>query len=117
MRPTPPAKPSRTITLTLCALALAAVSTALIAQAAPRTYLLTVAGLSCPFCAYGVERELSAVPGVVRVQINLAEGIVEVIAEDNVPLSEFRLRQAVEDAGFTLERVEEKSPGKTPTAK
>jgi len=85
---------------------------ALLAEAAlaagPR-YRLEVAGLACPFCAYGIEKSLQAVDGVEAVETNLEDGAVIVTMEDEATLDETRAARAVDDAGFTLGGFEELS--------
>jgi len=66
-------------------------------------YRLEVAGLACPFCAYGIEKQLNGLEGVERVDTQLKEGAVMVIMAEGATLDEATARQAVEDAGFTLD--------------
>jgi len=66
-------------------------------------YRLEVAGLACPFCAYGIEKKLNALEGVARVDTHIKEGVVVVIMTEGATLDEATARQAVEDAGFTLD--------------
>ena len=86
-------------------LSLILISTA--ALAAPQAYKLSVDGLACPFCAYGIEKKLSAIEGVVRIDIGIESGTVTVIMVDGAMLDETRARQAVEAAGFSLRGFEE----------
>jgi mercuric ion binding protein len=74
----------------------------LVADAEPNIYQLKVDGLGCPFCAYGIEKKLSAIDGVEQIEVDLKKGQVIVIMAEGVSLSEERARQAVTDAGFTL---------------
>lgn len=69
-------------------------------------YNLQVEGLSCPFCAYGVEKKLKGVKGVQAVAVDLASGRVIVTMADGANLDEASARQAVKDAGFTLRAFE-----------
>ena len=72
------------------------------------TYHLRVDGLACPFCAYGIEKRLIAVVGVVRTEIDLSAKEMLVHLERGVVLEEAVARRVVTSAGFTLEgfRVE-----------
>lgn len=72
------------------------------AFAAGPSYRIEVAGLACPFCAYGIEKELNAIGGVERVETNIKEGTVIVTMKDGAALDETTAKQAVKDAGFTL---------------
>jgi mercuric ion binding protein len=65
-------------------------------------YSLQVDGLACPFCAYGIEKKLSAVDGVEKIDVDIKERQVIVTMADGTSLSEQRARQAVLEAGFTL---------------
>ncbi|TAJ22569.1 MAG: copper chaperone [Rugosibacter sp.] len=83
-------------------------------MAAPATYQLYVDGLSCPFCAYGIEKKLGAVNGVQGVETNIKDGTVIFIMKDGVTLDEAAAKQAVKEAGFSLrkfEQVRSASPG------
>ncbi len=73
-----------------------------VANAASAVYSLKVDGLACPFCAYGIEKKLSAIDGVEDIKVDIKEGQVIVTMADGTSLSEQRARQAVTDAGFTL---------------
>ncbi len=75
--------------------------------AASTQYLLRVDGLSCPFCAYGIEKKLIKTEGVESVTFDLDKGLVIVKAKEGVTLTEARLKQLVDDAGFTLRSVSE----------
>jgi len=71
------------------------------AEAGPR-YRLEVKGLTCPFCAYGIEKSLRALPGVSEITTHIRDGVVELAAADGQSLTEEQVRKAVERAGFTL---------------
>jgi len=74
-------------------------TTALAGQ--PR-YNLSVDGLACPFCAYGIEKELQAVEGVASVETQVEAGTVIVTMKAGERLDRVTAKEAVEDAGFTL---------------
>jgi mercuric ion binding protein len=69
---------------------------------AAETRSLKVDGLACPFCAYGIEKQLRAVRGVKNVTVSVKTGTVIVTMTDGASLSQARASQAVKDAGFTL---------------
>lgn len=81
---------------------LAALLTVTSAFAAGPSYRLKVDGLACPFCAYGIEKKLSSVPGVAGVQTNIKQGSVIVTMRDGAALSQAAAQRAVKAAGFTL---------------
>ena len=82
----------------------------------PATYKLLIYGLACPFCAYGVEKELIRTQGVRSIKIDIDAGTVTVIMAEGATLSEARAKRIVKDAGFTLARFE-KLNGPGPTGK
>lgn len=67
------------------------------------SYRLQVTGLACPFCAYGIEKQLGALEGVERVETHIKDGAVIVTMRDGAALDETSARKAVEAAGFTLD--------------
>lgn len=72
------------------------------AYAAGPRYRLEVDGLACPFCAYGIEKQLLALDGVEEVEIDIAEGAVIVTMQDGRTLAAPQAAMAVDRAGFTL---------------
>jgi copper chaperone CopZ len=59
-----------------------------------------VAGMTCDHCARAVRAEVSTIEGVTDVDVDLTSGVVRVTAEQPVPTT--ALRDAVEEAGYTL---------------
>ena len=74
----------------------------LAALAAGKQYALQVDGLACPFCAYGIEKKLGAIEGVVKLDVDIQQGRVLVTMTKDAQLSEQTARDKVKDAGFTL---------------
>ncbi len=74
-------------------------------------YSLQVDGLACPFCAYGIEKKLSAIDGVDKIDVDIKAGQVIVTLAAGASLSEERARQAVTEAGFTLRAFTESEGG------
>ncbi len=72
------------------------------AFAAPSQYQLRVDGLACPFCAYGIEKELKRTEGVAGIAIDINAGIVTVTMTEGATMTEAKASQIVKDAGFTL---------------
>ena len=64
------------------------------------TSTYTVSGMTCSHCVQAVTRELSALPGVADVQVDLAAGAVTVTSE--APLTDEEVRAAVDEAGYEL---------------
>ncbi len=67
------------------------------------TYHVHVSGLACPFCAYGLERSLGKIEGVETVAVSLKTGLIHVSVRDGRALDEAEVKEAVKDAGFTVE--------------
>ena len=72
------------------------------AQETKPAYTVEVDGLACPFCAYGIEKQLSAIEGVESVETDIKSGAVIVTMAPGSTLDEDAARKAVEAAGFTL---------------
>ncbi len=60
----------------------------------------TVTGMTCDHCSRSVSAEVSAVTGVTAVDVDLATGKVTVTSEQ--PVSTDKIREAVEEAGYTV---------------
>ncbi|MEE8516348.1 MAG: heavy metal-associated domain-containing protein [Alphaproteobacteria bacterium] len=73
-----------------------------IAQADANRYEIGVDGLSCPFCSYGIEKELSAVKGVDTLGVDIKRGVVTVRMKAGASLDEAQARKATKDAGFKM---------------
>lgn len=56
-----------------------------------------VEGMHCGHCESAVREEVSAVPGVESVEVDLATKLVEVAGE---PLDDAAIRAAIEEAGY-----------------
>jgi mercuric ion binding protein len=69
------------------------------------TVTLEVDGMSCPFCAYGLEKRLRELPAVDMLVIRVSDGVVQIRAKDGQELTDRQLREAVERAGFTLREI------------
>ncbi len=65
-------------------------------------YTLKADGLACPFCAYGIEKQLSRIDGVESISTDIKSGTVIVTVQAGVVLDEADAEQAIEDAGFTM---------------
>jgi len=56
--------------------------------------------MTCDHCARAVTAEVGAIEGVTNVEVELASGCVRVTTDQQVPT--VKLRDAVEEAGYTL---------------
>ncbi|MFI5935834.1 heavy-metal-associated domain-containing protein [Actinoplanes sp. NPDC051494] len=64
------------------------------------TSTYTVSGMTCGHCVQAVTSELTELPGVDAVQIDLGSGAVTVTSAE--PLAEDAVRAAVDEAGYEL---------------
>lgn len=62
------------------------------------TYIVT--GMTCGHCVSSVREEVSGIPGVTAVDVDLASGKLDVTAES--PVNDDAIRAAVEEAGYQL---------------
>jgi len=66
---------------------------------------IEVDGLSCPFCAYGLEKNLKKVKAIESVNIDMKTGKATVIIKSDRQVDDQVLRQAVKKAGFTARDI------------
>ena len=64
------------------------------------TTVWTVTGMTCGHCVKAVTEEVSALPGVTGVDVDLASGRVTVTADTDPDAA--ALAAAVDEAGYTL---------------
>ena len=62
------------------------------------TATYTVTGMTCGHCVSSVTEEVSALPGVTDVQVDLASGRLDVTGDVGAD----QVREAVEEAGYAL---------------
>ncbi len=75
-------------------------------------YHLRVEGMTASYAAYGLERKLERLEGVQGVRIDLERGWVAVDVRESTRLDERTLAPVVDEAGFTLSRIERIPPWK-----
>lgn len=64
---------------------------------------ITVTGMTCGHCAHAVTEELSAVPGVTDVAVDLNAGTASpVTITSDAPLDPAAVRAAVAEAGYSV---------------
>jgi copper chaperone CopZ len=64
------------------------------------TATYTVVGMTCGHCVSAVTEEVSALPGVTAVDVDLATGGLTVTS--TAPVAETDVRAAVEEAGYEV---------------
>lgn len=68
--------------------------------------VMRVNGLSCPFCAYGLEKKLKTLDAVKDIDVKLKEGRVYLDLEPGQTVSDEALAKMVEESGFVLRGIE-----------
>ncbi len=71
----------------------------------PRQIEVTILGMSCPFCAYGVQQKLQRLEGVEDLKVELSTGLATLTLEDGVDISNELLQETVKDAGFEVAKI------------
>lgn len=67
--------------------------------------LVHIEGMACPFCAFGVEKQLKRVPGVKKAMANLGEGTATLTLKPGMQVDPERIRKAVKKAGFKVSEI------------
>ncbi|MBL4575911.1 MAG: cation transporter [Opitutaceae bacterium] len=76
---------------------------------------IAINGLGCPFCVYGLEKQLKKVDGVKKVDIELKTGLAFVTLENGTYPNISMFQNAVKKAGFTPQAVQITAIGKVQT--
>jgi len=64
-----------------------------------------VDGLSCPFCAYGLEKKLLEIEGVTSIEISIDDGVALLTLDKDAEVLEETIKKEVKDAGFTPREI------------
>jgi len=64
------------------------------------TTAYTVTGMTCSHCVSAVTEEVSKIPGVVNVDVDLASGSLSIASQS--PVDDAAVQEAVEEAGYEL---------------
>ncbi len=72
---------------------------------------IEVDGLACPFCAYGLEKNLKQIEGVESIDINIDEGSVLLGIAEGKQISENVVLKKIKAAGFTPGTIKRGSDG------
>lgn len=83
------------------------------ADAVPsRQIKVKVDGLSCPFCAFGLEKYLKKIEGTKKVTIYVDEGKAILRLKEDAPLDTHSVSKAVKKGGFTPREITVTAVGK-----
>ncbi|HZM80225.1 MAG TPA: heavy metal-associated domain-containing protein [Candidatus Limnocylindrales bacterium] len=70
----------------------------------PTTTTYQITGMTCDHCVNAVSQELSALPGVRGVEVDLGAGTATVTSDSMLPLD--KVRNAVDEAGYQLAGID-----------
>jgi copper chaperone CopZ len=70
----------------------------------PTTTTYQITGMTCAHCVSAVSQELSALPGVRGVEVDLGAGTAMVTSDAVLPLDQ--VRHAVDEAGYELAGID-----------
>ena len=71
----------------------------------PRQIEVTILGMSCPFCAYGVEQKVKRLDGVTELEVVLETGLATLTLEEDADVSNELLHKTVKEAGFEVAKI------------
>ncbi len=71
----------------------------------PRQIQVTILGMSCPFCAYGVQQKLQRLDGVEDLEVELSTGLATLTLEEEADLSNELLLETVKVSGFEAAKI------------
>jgi len=63
--------------------------------------VLTIDGLDCPYCAYGLRKRLLAIPGVAGVELSLDDSQAVIEMAPGSDISNREIRKAISSAHFS----------------
>lgn len=78
------------------------------AEEEKHVYTLQADGLACPFCAYGIEKQLGRIDGIESISTDVKSGTVTITTQSGATLDEADANHAVDKAGFTMRAFKEK---------
>jgi mercuric ion binding protein len=67
---------------------------------------VSVKGMVCGFCAQGVSEKFKGVPGVEKADVSLEKKLVTLHVKDGQKLTDDKIKEVIEDAGYTVEKIE-----------
>ena len=62
-------------------------------------------GLSCSFCAYGLEKKFKEIDGALNIKIDIKSGILTFQMQKGKTIDKEAIRKYVKDAGFTPKKI------------
>ena len=80
------------------------------ASAGSTQWRLKVNGMVCSFCAQGIKRKLSEIPGVRSIAVDIQAHTVSLVTGDGFKGGETSIRKAVQEAGYAMTSIQQSSP-------
>ncbi len=93
---------------------LAHISAEVSAEERNLVYVVGIDGLACPFCSYGVEKQIQKLEGVEQVETNIRLGQLRIQMLEGKTLARPQVEAAIERAGFDLRSFEQAEETDTP---
>jgi copper chaperone CopZ len=62
---------------------------------------VSVDGMACPFCAFGVEKKLRGVDGAGKIDVSMKDGTATITAQEGRSVEVGQVPEAIRDAGFS----------------
>lgn len=81
------------------------------AQAQISTLTVSVDGLACPFCAYGIEKKLKKVKGVESIVVKMKNGTVTLTSKKGQSIDIKKVPGAIDDSGFSMRQMRLQAAG------
>ena len=79
------------------------------AAAGSTLWRLKVNGMVCSFCAQGVKRKLSTLPGVQSITVDMQSHTISLVTAEGFKGGESSIRKAVQDAGYAMTSIQQTS--------
>ncbi len=81
------------------------------AHAGPQVVEVEISGLTCPFCAWGVEHNVEKIAGVESCDVSVEEGKARIALTPGAEVDLEAIKRAILDAGFSPGQATAPSPG------
>ena len=66
---------------------------------------IEIHGMTCPFCVYGLEKELGRLDGVESVRISLKSKRARIVLKNDAEISNGLIRETITRSGFTPREI------------
>lgn len=101
--------------LTMAAFILFIFSFFAVALAEIKEVKIGIDGLSCPFCVWGLKKQMKKIEGIEKLDINLKKSVATITPKEKVLLDIKDYKDAVKKAGFSVREVKIVAEGEVET--